>query len=49
MELVIGVLKYAFVIALGVEALLIGRALFNLARDKAHEAAPQAPAPPAEE
>jgi hypothetical protein len=40
MDLVISFIKYAFVIALGVEAILIGRAIIKLARDKARAAAP---------
>ena len=35
MELIVSILKYLFVIGLGVEVALILRALFNLARDKA--------------
>lgn len=38
MEIIISLIKYTFVVALGVEALLVARALFNLARDKAREA-----------
>jgi hypothetical protein len=38
MEIVVSMLKYVFVIGLGVEVALIGRALFNLARDKARAA-----------
>ena len=40
MEQVVPIIKYIFVISLGVEVLLILRALYNLARDKAREAAP---------
>jgi hypothetical protein len=47
MEIVVSILKYIFVGAAGVEVLLMGRALFNLARDKARAAEP--PASPAEE
>jgi len=47
MESIVPFVKYVFVIALGVEAVLILRALFQLARDKASEA--QAPAPASEE
>ena len=43
METLVPVVKYVFVIAFGVEILLILRALFQLARDKARDA--QAPAP----
>lgn len=39
MELIITVIKYTFVVALGVEAVLIGRAIVNLAREKARAAA----------
>jgi hypothetical protein len=39
METVATILKYIFVVGLGVEILLILRALFNLARDKARAAA----------
>ena len=47
METLVPIVKYIFVLAFGVEILLILRALFQLARDKAREA--QAPAPAAEE
>lgn len=47
MESIVPFVKYIFVIAFGVEIVLILRALFQLARDKAREA--QAPAPAAEE
>jgi hypothetical protein len=43
MELMSSIIKYTFVVALGVEALLVARALFNLARDKAREANLPAP------
>jgi hypothetical protein len=39
MELIIAAIKYIFVVALGVEAILIGRAIMNLAREKARAAA----------
>ena len=38
MEIVVNILKYIFVVGFGVEILLILRALFKLARDKAREA-----------
>ena len=38
MELIVHILKYLFVVGLGVEVALILRALFNLARDKARAA-----------
>ena len=38
MEIVVSMLKYIFVVGLGVEVALIVRALFNLARDKARAA-----------
>jgi hypothetical protein len=38
MELAVSILKYLFVVGLGVEVALIVRALFNLARDKARAA-----------
>jgi hypothetical protein len=47
MEIVVNILKYIFVVGFGVEILLILRALFNLARDKAREAEAYPPAPPA--
>ena len=47
MESIVPFVKYIFVIAFGVEIILILRALFQLARDKAREA--QAPAPATEE
>jgi hypothetical protein len=47
MEIVVSILKYIFAVAAGVEVLLILRALFNLARDKARAA--ELPAAPAEE
>jgi hypothetical protein len=47
MESIVPFVKYIFVLALGVETILILRALFQLARDKASEA--QAPAPTTEE
>ena len=47
MEIVVPVVKYIFVAAAGVEVVLILRALFLLARDKARAA--QAPTPAAGE
>jgi hypothetical protein len=47
MEIVVNILKYIFVVGFGVEILLILRALFNLARDKAQAA--EQPGAPAEE
>jgi hypothetical protein len=44
MDILIAVLKYGFVVALAVEAALVGRALFRLAREKARPAAEPAPA-----
>lgn len=45
MEVIVSLIKYIFVIALAVEAMLILRALVNLAREKARPiAAPTAPA-----
>jgi hypothetical protein len=41
MELIGFILKYGFVTALAVEAILIGRALVRLAVEKARAAAPQ--------
>ena len=38
MELVVSILKYLFVVGVGVEVALILRALYNLARDKARAA-----------
>jgi hypothetical protein len=38
MEIALSVIKYAFVIALGVEGLLIARAIIGLAREKARAA-----------
>jgi hypothetical protein len=35
MEIVVNIVKYLFVVSLGIEVALILRALFNLARDKA--------------
>jgi hypothetical protein len=43
MNIVISIIKYTFVVALGVEGLLIARALVSLARDKARSANPPAP------
>jgi len=40
MVLIATVLKYIFVVGLGVEVLLILRALFNLAREKARATEP---------
>lgn len=42
MILIATVLKYIFVVGLGVEVLLILRALFNLAREKARATEPAA-------
>jgi len=39
MDTVVSVIKYIFVVGVGVEVALILRALYTLARDKAHEAA----------
>jgi hypothetical protein len=39
MEIVVNILKYIFVVGVVVEIALILRALFNLARDRASEAA----------
>jgi hypothetical protein len=39
MEIFVAVVKYVFIIGVGVEAVLILRALFNLARSKARPAA----------
>lgn len=44
MEIVMYVIKYTFVLALGVEAILMVRAVVNLVREKARQ-----PAPPATE
>jgi len=44
MVFVATIIKYIFVVGLGVEVLLVLRALFNLARDKAR-AAEAGPAP----
>ncbi|GAB4207432.1 MAG: hypothetical protein OHK0022_35640 [Roseiflexaceae bacterium] len=44
MDIVILSVKYVFVAALAVEGLLIGRALWTLAREKARAAQPVAPA-----
>ncbi|WP_298818217.1 hypothetical protein [Chloroflexus sp.] len=38
MEIIPTLLKYTFVVAVVVEAVLIGRAIFNLAREKARAA-----------
>lgn len=43
MDLVIMSVKYVFVAALAVEGLLIGRALWTLAREKARTAQPATP------
>lgn len=45
MDIIIPAVKYIFVVAVGVEVALILRALFQLAREKAHHT----PAQPAEE
>jgi len=47
METFVPIVKYIFVVAFGVEAVLILRALVLLAREKARQA--QAPAPAAEQ
>ena len=47
MEAIIPAVKYVFVVGVGVEVLLILRALFTLAREKARAA--EAPAAAAEE
>jgi hypothetical protein len=47
MEAIVPAIKYIFVVGFGVEIILILRALFNLAREKARAA--EAPAQPAEE
>ena len=47
MQALVPVVKYVFVLAFGVEIILMLRGLFQLARDKARDA--QAPAPAAEE
>lgn len=39
-EFLVNFLKYSFVVALGVEVALILRALYTLAREKAHAAEP---------
>lgn len=39
MEILVLCLKYGFVVALAIEGLLIGRALFSLAAEKARAAA----------
>lgn len=44
MEAIIPAVKYVFVVGVGVEVLLILRALFTLARDKARAAEVSAPA-----
>jgi hypothetical protein len=51
MELFVSIVKYAFVILLGLEVALMLRALFTIAREKARAAtSPEAAAPaPAEE
>ena len=38
MELIVSIIKYTFVIALGIEALMITRAIIRLAREKARPA-----------
>jgi len=40
METVVSIIKYIFVVGAGVEVVLILKALFDLARDKARAAAP---------
>ena len=47
MEIVASILKYIFVVGVGIEIALMLRALVGLAREKAR--APEAPAAPAEE
>lgn len=42
MEILINILKYGFLVALTVEAALIGRALVGMVREKARAAAPPA-------
>lgn len=44
MDVLILLIKYGFVVALGVEVALILRAIASLAREKARAAAPAAPA-----
>ncbi len=44
MDILLMSVKYVFVAALAVEGLLIGRALWTLAREKARAAQPAAPA-----
>ncbi len=34
MELVVSIIKYTFVVALGIEAVIIARAIIRLAREK---------------
>lgn len=46
MDIIIPAVKYVFVVAFGVEIILIARAVFQLAREKARQA--QAPAAQAE-
>jgi hypothetical protein len=41
------ILRYGFLVALLVEALLVGRAFFAMLREKARAAAPAQPAPDA--
>jgi hypothetical protein len=43
METLIYILKYGFLVALGVEVVLIGRALVGMVREKARAAAAPAP------
>jgi hypothetical protein len=40
MELFVSAIKYTFVVALLIEAVLIARAIINLAREKARNATP---------
>jgi hypothetical protein len=42
LEIVVAIIKYGFLAALAVELALIGRALVNLAREKARQASPAA-------
>lgn len=44
METFVAILKYVFVAGVGIEVLLILRALFTLAREKARPIGPQKPA-----
>ena len=44
MEIVVFIIKYSFIVALSVQVALIGRSLFQLARDKAQAAQATPPA-----